>query len=468
MIAATKIRNRTIRDKCPPQAKVVAEANCPYSHSPEKVVAKKATRFAVSRELTMGCEKRLPCIPGCEKGLLRPVQRESARPATAPDYRCFVSPSGKLRRRRAAVRLLRTRPVFLTRAGCFVQSKMGRGDLLRVIFPVPTPSFSGGKMRLRHQSNGVTIDVPCKVNIYLEVLAKRPDGFHEIETLMATTGVCDTLEFVPWDSSDLLFSCRWAAGCELLGRSLQRRVADADLFGPLPETEQNLAWRAVQLMRREVERETGVLRGARVTLVKRVPAAAGLGGASADAAAALVAANEAWQLRLSAERLHELAAKLGSDVPFFLPSLVRRVGKAAICRGRGERIENVPQLRRRPVVIVRPPVGLSTPKVYAGCRPTAEQAGAVNKCLAAWNGVSDQALQKSMVNRLEAPARELSPWIDTVTARLQAYGVVAQQMSGSGSSVLGVARSRRHARRAAGNLQCQGVGWAAATQCPGD
>ena len=135
----------------------------------------------------------------------------------------------------------------------------------------------------------------------------------------------------------------------------------------MPEGPDNLVVRAVELVRRRA----GVRRGAKLLLVKRIPAAAGLGGGSSDAAAALVAANEGWRLGRSRDELADWAAELGSDVPFFL------AGGPAICRGRGERVEPVAGLGALDFVVVRPPEGLSTAAVY-GVVPAGS--GAANRC----------------------------------------------------------------------------------------
>ncbi len=312
-------------------------------------------------------------------------------------------------------------------------------------------------MRIRQRTNAILIHVPCKVNLYLEVLTKRSDGFHEIETLMATAGVYDTLEFEPLTTSDLNFECRWGAGYQVLGEAYLKRRSDADLFGPLPLSPENLAWRALDLFRRE----SGSALGARVTLVKRIPAAAGLGGASADAAAALVAANLGWNLHWGSQRLAAIAAQLGSDVPFFLGKM------AAICRGRGELVEEVPQLRSRPVVIVRPPTGLSTPLVYRNCQPNSRPKKSAEACVAAWNG-PDSGVREGMVNRLGGAAASVMPIVSQVAEKLLHCDLLASQMSGSGSSFVGVARSWRQARRIAGRLRCMGIGSAEAAACPAE
>src|SRR5262245_43325190 len=176
-------------------------------------------------------------------------------------------------------------------------------------------------MHVRRLGTQIEITTPAKINLFLEVLARRPDGFHEIETLLAAVTIWDTLHFAPDASGRIALSCRWAA--EHSG-------------GDIPADQDNLVWRAAALLRERA----AVAAGASIHLIKRIPAAAGLGGASSDAAATLVAANLAWRLNWRREQLCELAAELGSDVPFFLTR------GAALASGRGERLAElgVPRL----------------------------------------------------------------------------------------------------------------------------
>jgi 4-diphosphocytidyl-2-C-methyl-D-erythritol kinase len=193
-----------------------------------------------------------------------------------------------------------------------------------------------------------------------------------------------------------------------------------------------------------------------IGLVKRVPAAAGLGGASSDAAATLVAANEAWRLGWSRERLAEVAGQLGSDVPFFLSE------GAALCRGRGERMEAL-TAGRLSVVIVRPPVGLSTPRVYSVCRPSATASGAA--ALQASLARGDAAgVARYLKNDLMAPASSLTPWIGILRDEFDKQDVLGHQMSGSGSSYFGICRSNRQARRIAARLRARGMGMVVAAR----
>jgi 4-diphosphocytidyl-2-C-methyl-D-erythritol kinase len=208
-----------------------------------------------------------------------------------------------------------------------------------------------------------------------------------------------------------------------------------------------LALRAAQLLRTRA----GVEAGIGLKLVKRIPSAAGMGGGSSDAAAALLAANQIWRLGWSRAKLAELAAELGSDVPFFLD------GKAAICRGRGERIEPVANLLPLNFVVVRPPQGLSTADVYARCQVPPEPRSAA-PLVEALRAGDTRKLNRFVYNRLQGPAESLLPWIARVRREFAAQDCLADQLTGSGSAYFGICRHARHARRVAGRLRARGLG----------
>jgi 4-diphosphocytidyl-2-C-methyl-D-erythritol kinase len=285
------------------------------------------------------------------------------------------------------------------------------------------------------------------LNLFFEVLAKGADGYHEIETLMCPIDLYDTLYFKENSSGTLALECQWAA---MLGGP-QAAGFDAVPCGP-----DNLVMRAVELLRRR----TGVHRGAGLRLVKRIPAAAGLGGGSSDAAAALVAGNLAWNLGLSPSDLAETAAQLGSDVPFFLGD------GAAICRGRGQHVERVRGLGTLDFVVVRPPVGLATAAVYGACRP-AEQPRSVTPLLQALRSGDARIAGRLLWNRLQPAAERLSPWIERLATIFADQGLWGHGMSGSGTSYFGLCRHARQARRLARRLQATGIGNVFAVQtCP--
>jgi 4-diphosphocytidyl-2-C-methyl-D-erythritol kinase len=291
-------------------------------------------------------------------------------------------------------------------------------------------------MNVHRLAASAIVRAPAKLNLFFEVLAKRNDGFHEIETLMVPVSLYDTLVATsePGDRK-IHLDCRWAA---------QRRH---DICDQLPAERENLATRAVELLRRR----SGVETGAALELVKQIPSAAGLGGGSSDAAAALLAANAVWKLGWSREALASLAVELGSDVPFFLG-----IG-AAVCRGRGERVEPVAGIGSLHFVVVRPPEGLSTANVYAHCRVT-QDPRPLAPLVEALRGGDMRRIGRLIHNRLQQAAESLSPWIGRLQWEFARLDCLTSQMSGSGSSYFGICRHARHARRVARCLQARGVG----------
>jgi len=294
------------------------------------------------------------------------------------------------------------------------------------------------QMLCRGQSISIRVQAPAKLNLFLKVRFKRPDGYHELETLMVSVGLCDTLTFSDDPSGKISLSCFDGA----------RRVLHApgrDLPGVGPD---NLVLCAAELLRET----TGSSRGARIELVKRIPMAAGLGGGSSDAAAALFGLNRLWRLGLSVEKLQELGARLGSDVPFFLCS-----STAAICRGRGEIVDPIRVPGRFWFVIARPPTGLSTPEVYRHCRPST----------IAWSAhelaerLSRGHLRKAAElfhNALMEPAERLSSGVTRLKAAFAGQPFAGHSMSGSGSAWFGLCRSKPQALHLAARLKAARLG----------
>lgn len=242
----------------------------------------------------------------------------------------------------------------------------------------------------------------------------------------------------------LSLTCRWTHGVE--SHRIGRGAARGGFWETLPPPEDNLALRGAALLRGLA----GVRSGADVVLIKRIPAAAGLGGASSDAAAVLMAANVAWQLGWTRRQLAEVGAQLGSDVPFFFH------GRACLCRGRGERIEAVDGLARLHLVVVRPPGGLATAAVYRQCVPAVRPRRPDELLNAARAGDATQ-VGRWLFNRLEEPAARLSLWIARVRTAIQRLDCLGCQMSGSGTSFVAVCRHARHARRVAASLRASGL-----------
>lgn len=307
-------------------------------------------------------------------------------------------------------------------------------------------------MHVRRSIAGVEILAPAKLNLFLEVRARRDDGFHEIETLMAPIDRYDTLRLCSAPNGEVSLACNERASCE--HQTPHGGGPGASAGEQLPTGDDNLVVRAVKRLRERA----GVSLGVHLELIKRIPLAAGLAGGSSDAAAALVGANQLWQLNWSREQLATVAAELGSDIPFFL-------GRgAAVCRGRGEQIEPIDVPCGLHFVVAKPPAGLSTAAVYKACRPEASATGVAALVDALRSGRLDQ-IGSALRNGLQAAAESLSPWIERLRAEFARLPFLGHQMSGSGTSYFGLCRHAHQARQLATLLRSRGLGqvWAVAT-----
>ncbi len=296
---------------------------------------------------------------------------------------------------------------------------------------------------------------PAKLNLYLEVLGKRTDGFHELETLLVPVRIYDQLTWSPSNS----LSPSLSTECSLSIESCHPRGGFRPQVSIDPHD--NLVTRAAKLL----AAKAGLKPHGHFHLVKRIPQEAGLGGGSSDAAATLLLANEAWHAGLSHAELAHLAAELGSDVPYFLNQ------GPAICRGRGERIEPLGGLPHLHFVVVKPDFGLSTPRVFAelgergalSSERAEKSASCLSQLIAALNRGAIARACQWMTNRLETAAARLAPEISQIKTTLAQAGCWGQLMTGSGSTLVGVARSANQARRIARQLSAQKLGTVLAT-----
>ena len=253
-------------------------------------------------------------------------------------------------------------------------------------------------------ADGLTVLAPAKLNLSLAVLARRADGFHEIESLMVPVSLADTLHVRPRAAPGVALRVAYAGDLA--------RGPGAALARDVPTDGTNLVVRAAE----RLAVEAGITTGLDVDLVKRIPSGAGLGGGSSDAAAIIRAAAILWQLDWTAERLAAVGAGIGSDVPWFF------AGGAAIASGRGERIEPVQGLPDLAAVIACPTTGLSTAAVYGRCVPDATRTGDADRLVKALATGGLAAAVPFMSNALEPPARILSPEIDRLLAALAEAG----------------------------------------------
>ena len=267
---------------------------------------------------------------------------------------------------------------------------------------------------------------PAKLNLGLNVLRKRPDGYHDLETAFVPLRWADRLSAVP--SATLSLSCSDAA---------------------LPTDGRNLVVRAALAL----AGHAGIEPRVRLALDKRVPYGAGLGGGSSDAAAALRLLTQLWNLDVPEAEMHALAAGLGSDVPFFL------LGAPALATGRGERLAPLVRADGTPwrcpfaLVVAVPPVHVSTAAAYAlvvpDDRPRPDLAAAVlSDDLDRW--------QREIANGFETPVVARHPEIGAARVALKAAGAGYAAMSGSGSAVFGMFEHSGDAESAAGRLAATG------------
>lgn len=281
-----------------------------------------------------------------------------------------------------------------------------------------------------------TLIVPsyAKINWTLEILGRRPDGYHELRTLLQTISLRDRLTFT--EAED---------GIELATDDPQ-----------LPADRSNLVWRAANALLEL----TGVRRGAGISIEKRIPMGAGLGGGSSNAAVTLLALNRLWDTRLDLPALHRLAARLGSDVPFFL------TGGTGLGVGRGEEVYPVADINEEHILLVNPGLHIPTAEVYSGLPPELTNPEPLAKMPLSFEA-AHAAVQVGiggagriipfLHNDLEIPVLRKYSVIPEIRARLRDSGASGVLMSGSGSTVFAIFDSEEACSAAAEEMP--GFGW---------
>lgn len=273
----------------------------------------------------------------------------------------------------------------------------------------------------------------AKINWMLEVLGLRPDGYHELRTIFQTVDLYDVVSF-----------------------ELTEGVIELHCDNPLvPEDESNLICRAAALFRHH----KGTSSGVRVKLTKRIPVAAGLGGGSSNAAVALMALQRLWRAPLSSAELFALGAAVGADVPFFF------YGGTAIGVGRGSEVYPLPDWSASYLLLVTPPIHISTSDVYGLMRQrfrlTSQRVRAnIPSCCAAIHRACESAVDPAKTlawdepagNDLEPVVIDRYPEIGRIVERLERLGATKAQMSGSGATVFARFESREVWERAAASL----------------
>lgn len=269
--------------------------------------------------------------------------------------------------------------------------------------------------------NKGTVKGYAKVNLTLDVLSKRPDGYHDISTIMRTVDIFDTVEISLTDE-----------GIEL-----------STSLDFLPTDEKNIAYRAAQA----IFSETGIQKGAKIHITKNIPCGAGMGGGSADGAAVLVLLNKLLGSPVSTKRLLEIGAKIGADVPFCI------MCGTYLAEGIGEVLSEVSAKGNIPVVVVKPEVSISTPLMYKKLdereilkRPDTK---GMIKVLEKGN---TEKIAELLYNVMEEAAIEEHPIISEIKESLIKKGAINAIMTGSGSAVFGIFKTTEEADKCAKDL----------------
>ena len=278
----------------------------------------------------------------------------------------------------------------------------------------------------------------AKLNLTLEVLGRRDDGYHEVKTVIQTIDLADRLEFSP-------------------SRKMQVVCNDKSLSG-----QANLVWRAAQ----DLAKASGVAPLARVAIEKHIPTSMGLGGGSSDAACALVSLNQMWGLHLSLDHLAEIAAGIGSDVPFFL------WGGTALAEGRGERVSPLPPLPSLPAILICPDITLpnKTAAMYSKLTPASFSDGGVTRrmiqILTGGQFVGD-SVGGLIQNAFDDVAWMAFPDLSPMRQKLDQIMPGRFHLSGSGPALFALPASETDRQVVAAALQPYGVGvYLVHTVCP--
>ena len=291
-----------------------------------------------------------------------------------------------------------------------------------------------GKEQITTVGNGLLVLAPAKINLSLLIAGKRPDGFHEIKTVMAKVNFFD----------EIFIEEGQKAGIELL------------CTGPhwAPEGKDNLIYQAAKMLLESCGSPADI----RITLTKNIPAGAGLGSASSDAAAALIGVSSFLQLAIGKSELSEMAAALGSDVAFFLN------GPLALCTGKGEKIKKLDENFNFLALLILPDVSVSTKKVYANYKHDSALYRKLNtriNSLLQKNRID--LVSKMCANMLETSCFSLCKGLAELKAKIESLNIAPCCLSGSGSAMFFVMdsgdeeRASRNRRKLEEKLDCRSI-----------
>jgi 4-diphosphocytidyl-2-C-methyl-D-erythritol kinase len=259
------------------------------------------------------------------------------------------------------------------------------------------------------------VKAPAKINLSLDVLYKRPDGFHEVEMIMTTIDLADRVELtlLEQDKIHILSHNRY-----------------------VPDDQRNLAFQAAQLLKDRYQ----IKKGVQITIEKTIPVAAGLAGGSSDAAATLRGLNKLWGLGLTLDELASLGSEIGSDVSFCV------YGGTALAKGRGEMITDLPAPPTCWVILAKPFIGVSTAEVYRRLDLNGMKHPKIDEMVKAIQHNDYQSVCENVGNVLEDVTLKLHPEVAQIKEQMKRFGADAVLMSGSGPTVFGIVQhdSRMH------------------------
>ncbi len=259
------------------------------------------------------------------------------------------------------------------------------------------------------------VKAPAKINLALDVLYKRPDGFHEVEMIMTTIDLADRVELTLLDQDKI-------------------HILSHNRY--VPDDQRNLAYQAAHLLKTRFQ----VKKGVQITIEKTIPVAAGLAGGSSDAAATLRGLNKLWDLGLTMDELAEIGSEIGSDVSFCV------YGGTALAKGRGEVITDLSAPPTCWVILAKPFIGVSTAEVYRRLDVNGMKHPNINEMVKAIQNNDYQSVCENVGNVLEDVTLKLHPEVAQIKEQMKRFGADAVLMSGSGPTVFGIVQhdSRMH------------------------
>ncbi|AOY75185.1 4-(cytidine 5'-diphospho)-2-C-methyl-D-erythritol kinase [Clostridium formicaceticum] len=272
--------------------------------------------------------------------------------------------------------------------------------------------------------NKIQLKSRAKINLSLDVLGKRPDGYHEVQMIMQQIDLYDIVTLMDkrdTETIEIITDCEY-----------------------IPRSNGNIAYKAAELLRDHFH----ISRGLEIHIDKRIPVAAGLAGGSANAAAVLMGLNKLWELNLSTEELMKFGVKIGADVPFCIQ------GGAAVAEGIGEKLTTIKGLKNVWMVIAKPSISVSTAEVYS--RLDLSKITNKPKLSTLLQALKDEDLYtlcKNMVNVLETITEKRHPMIKELKKKMVEYHALGSMMSGSGPTVFGIFKKYEKAKAAYENLK---------------